>query len=118
MTQLMSLVETRTQGWSTADPKVAAYLPSANSPADNELIYLREQLQLLHNRISGNPIVAAYQYPTSRDNNSTRNNDELTRLREENRCLSACPAYSGLTDYGLEKTLPLYFVDEKHLVGI
>ena len=32
--------------------------------------------------------------------------------------LSACPAYSGLGDFGLEKTLPLYFVDEKHLVGI
>ena len=32
--------------------------------------------------------------------------------------LSACPAYSGLADFGLEKTLPLYFVDEKHLVGI
>ena len=26
--------------------------------------------------------------------------------------LSACPAYSGLADFGL------YFVDEKHLVGI
>ena len=90
MTQLMSLVETRTQGWSTADPKVAAYLPSANSPADNELSYLREQLQLLNDRISGNPTVAAYQYPTSRDNNnSTSENDELTRLREENRRLKA-----------------------------
>ena len=32
--------------------------------------------------------------------------------------LSACPAYSGLADFGLEKTLPLYFVDEKYLVGI
>ena len=32
--------------------------------------------------------------------------------------LSACPAYSGLADFALEKTLPLYFVDEKHLVGI
>ena len=32
--------------------------------------------------------------------------------------LSACPAYSGLADFGLEKTLPLYFVDEKHLVGM
>ena len=32
--------------------------------------------------------------------------------------LSACPAYSGLADFGLEKTLPLYFVDGKHLVGI
>ena len=32
--------------------------------------------------------------------------------------LSACPAYSGLADFGLEKTLPLYFVDEKHLVRI
>ena len=35
-----------------------------------------------------------------------------------NALLSACPAYSGLADFGLEKTLPLYFVDEKHLVGI
>ena len=32
--------------------------------------------------------------------------------------LSACPAYSGLADFGLEKTLAFYFVDEKHLVGI
>ena len=32
--------------------------------------------------------------------------------------LSACPVYSGLADFGSEKTLPLYFVDEKHLVGI
>ena len=32
--------------------------------------------------------------------------------------LSACPAYSGLADFGLEKTLPLYLVDEKRLVGI
>ena len=32
--------------------------------------------------------------------------------------LSARPAYSGLADFAWEKTLPLYFVDEKHLVGI
>ena len=32
--------------------------------------------------------------------------------------LSACPAYSGPADFGLEKTLPLYFVHEEHLVGI
>ena len=32
--------------------------------------------------------------------------------------LSACPAYSGLADFALEETLPLYFVDEKHLVGM
>ena len=32
--------------------------------------------------------------------------------------LSACPAYSGPADFRLEKTLPLYFVDKKQLVGI
>ena len=37
---------------------------------------------------------------------------------EPTRQLSACPAYSGLADFGLEKTLPFYFEDEKHLVGI
>ena len=39
-------------------------------------------------------------------------------MADTHKHLSACPAYSGLADFGLEKTLPLYFVDEKHLVGM
>ena len=42
----------------------------------------------------------------------------LSHCSMRDKKLSACPAYSGLADFGLEKTLPLYFVDEKHLVGI
>ena len=72
---------------SVTDNHVAAYQPV--SALSDTLRCLQEQMRHLNDRMSENPTVAAYQYPTSRDNNSTRENDELTRLREENRRLKA-----------------------------
>ena len=61
-----------------------------------------------------------YQKDENKPKSSYHLRFDLARIHENyiSGILSACPAYSGLADFGLEKTLPLYFVDEKHLVGI
>lgn len=80
-----------------ADKKVAAYglAPQQTSEAE-QLAHLQQQVSQLITMLSGNQTIAAYQ-PTPRDtyNRDSRTNEEIHRLREENRQLKAAQGNSN-----------------------